>query len=301
MCTLFTDDDVGKPVENAGGDEVGIVATVDGDVARVRPASGVVDSIKSSIGWDSVAEETQPLASDSVREITEDAVRLEGEFPTSDDDSSAVEGATSDPALESTADDEDTPQTEPAGGSAGLEETEGADDRREEPDEERLEMTDTESIDEPARDRGLEVDPTELARNEAGTRTDAAVEPDDDRQPTDAAVELDGEPRRTDAAVDPGEQPRRTGAEVDPDDLRGEAPVGSGPTTEDAERTDLEGGPEQERRTDLEGADADRDRNRDRDRDRERDQNLASEDGSEDRDGDADPGADADRNPDVDG
>lgn len=264
MCATFTDDEVGKPVENAAGEEVGVVATVEGDVAHVRPAADAVDSIKSSIGWEGVADETHPLASDAVREITDETVRLEGALPTVDDE--ALESETD---LTAQGDDEAEPETEPAGGSTGTEETEVADDLREETDEDTLEATDsidadetnvtdaerTGPTDEERTNRGLEVDPTELARQEpeaefnpddTSSRTDAAVDPTDERQQTDAAVDLDGEPRRTDAAVDPGEQPRRTDAEVDPDAIDDAGP-GSGPTTEDAGRTEFEDGPEERR------------------------------------------------------
>ncbi|WP_121741433.1 hypothetical protein [Natronorubrum halophilum] len=204
MCATFTDDEVDKAVVNDADEEIGVVASVDGDLAHVRPKSGAVDSIKSSIGWDSVAEETRPISGDSVREITDDAVRLEGDLPT-----------------------------------AG---------------EETLEETD--SIRESGVDRGLEADPTELTRQEpeaefdpgdTSSRTGTAVEPDDEHRSTDAAVDLDDEPRRTDATVDPGEQPRRTDAEMDPDAVRDADPSGGGPTTEGAERSNFEDGPEARR------------------------------------------------------
>ncbi|AEH36802.1 hypothetical protein [Halopiger xanaduensis] len=76
----FTDDDRGKPVENANGDRVGTIETVEGDVAHVRPNADAVDSIKSSIGWESRADETLPLTRDRVADVTDDAVRLEGEL-----------------------------------------------------------------------------------------------------------------------------------------------------------------------------------------------------------------------------
>lgn len=256
MCPTFTDDDVEKPVVDGAGEEVGVVASVEGDIAHVRPSVDAVDSIKSSIGWEAVADESQPLDTDAVREITDEVVRLEDELPMAEDGESS-EPTTPEPTARG---DADTPETEPAGGSAGLEETEVL---RDETDEERPEETDaidadgTDGRGEGEPDRGLEADPVELAdeTRASGMRTDASVEPDDDHRSTDASVDPDREPRRTDAAVDPGEQPRRTDAEVDPDAVE-EATSTGGPTTEDAGRTDLEDGPE-ERRLDAEDDDSD--------------------------------------------
>ena len=313
MCATFSNGDVGKSVVNDNGEEVGVVASVEGDIAHVRPETEAVDSVKSSIGWEGVADTAHPLDADVVREITEHAVRLEGDLP-------SVDQRELEAAVDSnTGGDADDGRTEPAGGSAGTEETEIAEDLRDETDEETIEETDAidedgtntdeeretnasgergptanddrETDRERASDRGLEADPTELARQEreGGTRpgasveptddfestdaavdpnaemeaTDAAVDRDDDFETADAAVDRTDEPRRTDAAVDPGEQPR--GADVDPDpdaDRDTEAERG-GPTTEDAGRTDLEDGPETERLSDRDedqDADADSDR-----------------------------------------
>lgn len=251
MCATFTDDDIGKPVENATGEEVGVVATVKGDVAHVRPAADAVDSIKSSIGWEGIADDEHPLDGDSVREITDDAVRLEGELPTGGDqadDADIESAASSDEA-------DERPRTEPAGGSAGIDE-----ERSNSPAEERTDTIGergTDSLDEDGTNRGLEADPTELARQDP----EAELSPTEDAgSRTDAAVEPDAEPRRTDAAVDPGERPRRADTEGESSPVPERNPASSGPTTEGAGRADLEDGPERERRTDLETeSDADSD------------------------------------------
>ncbi|SDJ38588.1 hypothetical protein [Natronorubrum texcoconense] len=202
MCATFTDDEVSKPVVNDAGEKVGVVTSVEGDIAHVRPETGAVDSIKSSIGWDSVAEDTQPLSSDAVREITDDAVRLESRLPAARDESEADADTESGVDIHD-GDGESEPATEPAGGSAGLEETDVAEELRD----------DSESVGEREIDRGLEADPTELGQQEpeaefnpgdTSSRTDAAVEPDDDHRSTDAAVDLGNgrEDRRTDRDED---------------------------------------------------------------------------------------------------
>jgi hypothetical protein len=85
MCATFSDDDVHKPVENAAGEQVGVVTAVEGDVARVRPDPSAVESIKSSLGWEKGARERIALEEASVREITEAAIRLEGGLPVRDE------------------------------------------------------------------------------------------------------------------------------------------------------------------------------------------------------------------------
>ncbi|SEP63242.1 hypothetical protein [Natrinema salaciae] len=107
MCATFTDDDVDKPVENSNGETVGVVAAVEGDVVHVRPDPTVVDSVKSSLGWEKGAAEIVAFDRKSIREITDDAVLLEGSFPIRDEptaDASADRGESS----------EGTPETNPA-------------------------------------------------------------------------------------------------------------------------------------------------------------------------------------------
>lgn len=85
MSALLTSNDVGKPVENAAGERVAVVTSVDRDIAYVRPAADSLGSISSSIGWDGIVEQSIGLHSDAVREVTTETIRLEGELPSTDD------------------------------------------------------------------------------------------------------------------------------------------------------------------------------------------------------------------------
>ncbi|SEH12853.1 hypothetical protein SAMN04487967_0995 [Natronorubrum sediminis] len=85
MSARLTPNDVGKPVENAAGERVAVVTSVDRDIAYVRPATDSLESTTSSIGWDGIVEQSHGLQSDAVREVTDDAIRLEGELPSTDD------------------------------------------------------------------------------------------------------------------------------------------------------------------------------------------------------------------------
>lgn len=81
MSLTFTPDDVGKTVESADGKVLGVVAAVDQTTAYVEPDPGVTDSIKAALDWHGDSESVVPLAGDAVREISDDAVTLEAEFP----------------------------------------------------------------------------------------------------------------------------------------------------------------------------------------------------------------------------
>lgn len=182
MCPLFSDDDRGKPVENDAGETVGTIETVDGDVAYVRPKPGAVDSIKSSVGWESRTDETLALDGNDVTEITDERVRIAGPLVEQLEDDTA----------DSTA-DTDTPRTEPTGGTSGVDETDVSEATT---DEDAAPMQETN------RDRGIEADPSELTDD----ASEFEVQPEDiadDSQRSDAEVTPDDERRRTDAEVEP--------------------------------------------------------------------------------------------------
>ena len=90
MRATFTDGDVDKPVENDNGESVGVVTAVEDDVAYVRPDPTVVDSIKSSLGWEKGAEATVTLERESVHEIADDVIRLKGDLPIQDDSTTEI-------------------------------------------------------------------------------------------------------------------------------------------------------------------------------------------------------------------
>lgn len=80
MRATFSDDDVGKRVENANATEVGVVVSVDERTAYVDPDPDLTDSIRAALGWEVDHEDAAPLDADSVREITDQVVRLEYEI-----------------------------------------------------------------------------------------------------------------------------------------------------------------------------------------------------------------------------
>lgn len=49
--TGLTEDDEGKPVVDAGGEAVGMVEEVNGNTAYIDPEPGLVDRIKTTLGW----------------------------------------------------------------------------------------------------------------------------------------------------------------------------------------------------------------------------------------------------------
>ena len=113
MCARFTDDEVGKTVVNANGEEVGMVTAVEHGTARVEPEPGITDTIKAALGWEGTSEESYPLQEAAVDRITDEEIRLSGEHLHTEGDT--AEGHT------------DTPG-EPAGGAMiGSDHPEGTD------------------------------------------------------------------------------------------------------------------------------------------------------------------------------
>ncbi|SIR88919.1 hypothetical protein [Natronorubrum thiooxidans] len=80
MISEFTDDDIGKRVVNANGEEVGLVADVEHGTAHVEPDPGITDTIKAKLGWGGTDEDAYPLQEDSVAQVTDDAVHLESDL-----------------------------------------------------------------------------------------------------------------------------------------------------------------------------------------------------------------------------
>ncbi|ELZ10336.1 hypothetical protein [Natrialba aegyptia] len=79
MSPQFTDDDVGKSVINAEGDEVGIIADVEHGTAHVEPDPGITDTIKAKLGWGGT-DDAYPLQESSVADVTADEVHLQSDL-----------------------------------------------------------------------------------------------------------------------------------------------------------------------------------------------------------------------------
>lgn len=75
-----SDDDVGKPVVAPTGDQIGMVTDVEGNVAYVDPHPGMTEKIMAKLGWGGADEEDFPLEQDRIERITDDEVRLSGDY-----------------------------------------------------------------------------------------------------------------------------------------------------------------------------------------------------------------------------
>lgn len=76
MSAMFTDDDVGKTVVNANGDEIGIVSAIEHGTPRIEPDPGMTDTIKAKLGWEDTDEDSYPLQEQAVDRVTDDEIRL---------------------------------------------------------------------------------------------------------------------------------------------------------------------------------------------------------------------------------
>jgi hypothetical protein len=79
MSPQFSDDDTGKRVVNAAGEEIGIVADVEHGTAHVEPDPGITDTIKAKLGWGGDSDETYPLQEEAIGRVTDDAIHLESD------------------------------------------------------------------------------------------------------------------------------------------------------------------------------------------------------------------------------
>lgn len=74
----LTEEDEGKHVKNARGDEVGLVVNVEHGQAHVEPDPGITDSIRSKLGWGGSDEETTyELSPANIDRVTDDAIMLQ--------------------------------------------------------------------------------------------------------------------------------------------------------------------------------------------------------------------------------
>lgn len=76
MTHDFSEEDEGKEVVDAKGDQIGLVSSVEGGAAYVNPDPDLTDSIKSKLGWAGVDQEDYKLEGDEVETVTDDEIRL---------------------------------------------------------------------------------------------------------------------------------------------------------------------------------------------------------------------------------
>ncbi len=74
----YTEDDVGKPVVNEDGTEIGTVTAVRHGTLYVDPDPGVFDEMKAKLGWEDVDDDSYPLQNDEVSMVTDDKIQLRG-------------------------------------------------------------------------------------------------------------------------------------------------------------------------------------------------------------------------------
>ncbi|MFC4437072.1 MULTISPECIES: hypothetical protein [Natrialbaceae] len=103
---MFTDDEIGKHVETAGGETIGVVVSVDGATAYVERDPSALDAINAVFGRETDEEGASPIDEEDVEAVTDDAVRLERNRSSRDGD---AEGST----------DPDTEHAEETGDEAG--------------------------------------------------------------------------------------------------------------------------------------------------------------------------------------
>lgn len=72
----ITEEDEGKAVQNAEGENIGRVMSVEHGRAHVEPDPGLADDIRAKLGWGEGDEDTYQLRSEDVDKVDDDAIRL---------------------------------------------------------------------------------------------------------------------------------------------------------------------------------------------------------------------------------
>lgn len=75
-AVAVSDDDVGKTVVNARGEEVGIVSEVGAGTLYVDPDPTVAERVSSKLGWGDADDGSYPIEADRIAAVTDDEVRL---------------------------------------------------------------------------------------------------------------------------------------------------------------------------------------------------------------------------------
>jgi len=77
MPSNISDDEVGKEVVDAQGEQVGIVSAVRHGTAYIDPEPGITDKIRTKLGWEDTDEADYPLQEEAIDTITDDEIRLQ--------------------------------------------------------------------------------------------------------------------------------------------------------------------------------------------------------------------------------
>lgn len=199
MSPTFTDDDIGKTVESAEGEALGVIVDIDAETAYIEPESDITDSTKAVLNWEGSSENTVPVADTAVSRITDDSVRLESAFQKESIQTGPTGGDTTPGQRAGRSERQDTeytpgepvessgiePETDTAGADRKLgtgepgdasEGRPGMDPARETNEtEEQRGAEEMESV-ETAASRELDVDPTELTDDDPN----ADIQPEED-------------------------------------------------------------------------------------------------------------------------
>ena len=76
MARAFRDSDEGMTVVTSDGDEVGTIAEVHGDMAYVKPETGLGESIRQRLGWGDDTEDTYELSHGRVQSFSGNKIHL---------------------------------------------------------------------------------------------------------------------------------------------------------------------------------------------------------------------------------
>lgn len=77
MSTRITQDEEGKPVVDANGNDIGIIASVQEETAHVNIDPGLAEKVKSQLGWEEASGDTYPIQPEMIASISTNEVQLQ--------------------------------------------------------------------------------------------------------------------------------------------------------------------------------------------------------------------------------
>ena len=77
MSTRITQDEEGKPVVDADGNDIGVIAAVQGGTAHVNIDPGLAETVKAQLGWDEASGDTYPIQPEMIASISTNEVQLQ--------------------------------------------------------------------------------------------------------------------------------------------------------------------------------------------------------------------------------
>ena len=76
MSTSLTQNEEGKPVVGADGEDIGVVASVRAGTAHIKPDPNLTETVTAHLGWEEADADTYPVQPEMVDSVSSNEVQL---------------------------------------------------------------------------------------------------------------------------------------------------------------------------------------------------------------------------------